>query len=284
MNLSNSAALNNRRGAGGKAQGRSLVWCTFLVAGCLFACASCSSLETRNLSPSPFLEHGSALQPLPQRSPFQGNWFAGRGELDDLRKTFNQIHVRPVNTSFILFEENPAAPGRRTSSAAPEDIREMADFMDRSLRAAFSAGTRVKWSVVTSPGPRTFVLGAALVELNPTGAALNAAKSVAGFFIPGAPLVSAAISVGAGAVADAAADGSIAIEVKVWNGETGKLLAEFFDRREDRSALIVNLNDYSAYGNARRAVEEWAEHLVELLETGSEHQVERSAAFSLIIF
>lgn len=83
-----------------------------------------------------------------------------------------------------------------------------------------------------------------------------------------------------GGLVKTTAKGSIAIEVKVIDGDTGELIIQWADREQDQSSLF-SLNDFSWYSHARGIVDTWAQQLVALHNTTTDKLVEDSLPFTL---
>jgi hypothetical protein len=113
------------------------------------------------------------------------------------------------------------------------------------------------------------VVELALVELVPSNAYWNAGATAAGFVIPGAGLLSAA---GAG---------SIAIEGRLRDGGTSKIIATFKDRRKDKVAP-VNIGSYTWYHGAEGNITDWAAEFAELINTPPNHVVKRPSPVTLM--
>ena len=87
--------------------------------------------------------------------------------------------------------------------------------------------------------------------------------------IPGAGLLSAA---GAG---------SIAIEGRLRDGGTNKMIATFKDRRKDKVAP-VNIGSYTWYHGAEGNITDWAAEFAELINTPPDHVVKRPSPVTLL--
>ena len=111
------------------------------------------------------------------------------------------------------------------------------------------------------PGSRTVILEMALVELVPTKVWLN---TVTVGLTTGTPVNR----------------GTVAIEGRIRDGASGKVIATFADR-EVSKASIVNRADLTWYFHAHRIIDEWAAQLVALVNARESEIVKRSSPFTL---
>lgn len=92
---------------------------------------------------------------------------------------------------------------------------------------------------------------------------LGAAKNLAAPIVGGFRLMALAMAPARTAVSsstDSPMQASVAIEGRIRDGVTKKVIATFADREKQESA-IVNLKDFSAYGNLEHIVEHWVFNL-----------------------
>ena len=242
------------------------------VAALLLAAAicACSIVEPSPPQITPFLTHADLLKPAPKRAPYQLVWTIREADPSFKPKPYTHVYLKPVNLAYL-----GGGSARKWHSslqvmpATPQEVREIADLLYADLLQSLTDSGH-NWRVASGVGPGVLVVEAALVELYPTQISYNVAGAAAGMFVPGGSTISAA------------GKGSIGLELKFSDGETGLVLGEVADRREDKKALIGDLKDYTRLGHARESVRVWAAQLKELLSTPLTHQVKRDLPFSFL--
>ena len=83
---------------------------------------------------------------------------------------------------------------------------------------------------------------------------------------------------GGGAVA-LPASGSVAIEGRIRDAQSGEVIFAFADRESDKAAA-VSAADLTWHYHAKEIADDWARQFVELSDTGPEHKVEDSSPFT----
>ena len=121
-----------------------------------------------------------------------------------------------------------------------------------------------------------------LVELVPTEPLLNAAVDIGALVVPGSKAIEEAAVVGAQAGGAAIASGSIAIEMKLTDSNTGKVLAEMKDRQSDPASIIPNVRDFERLGWSRKEIEDWSHQFVEVFSTEKSEAIAPSSGISLL--
>ena len=76
-------------------------------------------------------------------------------------------------------------------------------------------------------------------------------------------------------------DGWMAIEGRVRDAKTGKVMAMFADR-EAAKTRVVDVEAITWYGQARESMNDWADQFVLLANTPKDVTVEDSSAFTLL--
>lgn len=220
-------------------------------------------------SPAPlsdFVEHPDALAPNPGRAPFNRVWRNPSAQAWQRVRNFDRIAVLPVNVDYLRRRAGAFGP-KNGPVEQGRPIPAFAGYMQTRFEKAFARGG--VYQVVRSGGPRTLTLELALVELNPSNAAGNVIKTGADVFVPGAGLVGSAFT-----------RGSVAIEGKLRNGETGEVLYEFADREQDKTSLI-SFRDYSPYAHSRAAVNDWAREIEQISRTPRNQKIRGASRVTL---
>ncbi len=212
--------------------------------------------------PSGFIEHPEMMKKY-DLIPFQKAW------KDPNAKTsqYNEIMIVPVFTKNQLDKSWMENANIRTwTDNENNDVKEFAKYTENAFRKAVSRSK--KYKLVDKSGPHTMILELALVKIVPGKPVLGAAKNLAAPIVGGFKLMALAMAPARTAVSsttDSPMQASVAIEGRIRDGITKKVIATFADREKQESA-IVNLKDFSAYGNLEQIVDEWAKQFVEVLE------------------
>ena len=234
----------------------------------VIALSGCRVLKASPAPDSGFLPHASELKEMRERAPFHAIWTADPTSFADMKEHYKHIVIKPVRTEVVEAKIKKEDLPPSLEMQRIEEAREMSSYMTERFRAAIGEYPNQPVTVVDQPGPETFVVELALVEVVPTNAALNAIGTAAGLFVPGTGAVRLA------------ATGSIAIEGIVRDGSTNKSLLEFKDRETDKNSPF-SLKDYQEYAYIRQSIDEWAAQFAELTATPLDHTVEDSAPFTL---
>ena len=149
-----------------------------------------------------------------------------------------------------------------------EDRHTIANYLRESFTTALQNDPVVHHEVVNSPKHRTMILEMALVELVPTKAFMRSVMDVFGLLIPGAQVLGLTGS------------GSVAIEGRIRDADTGEVIFKFADRQQDKTA-IISAQDFTWHGHAKEIIDDWAKEFVELYDTPSSHMVAMSSHFTL---
>ncbi len=242
-------------------RGRALL----LVVICVTILAGCSTLKAK---PSV----GAGFVPVQQMSkmedlPFNKSWV--RDDLD--WKNYHTIMVKPVSTQHLLsatsWQEN-FRQGRMK-----EDAHKVARYMEDRFKVAFHNDPKKHFQVVDYPQADTVTLELALTELVPS----NVALEVLGYAPYGGGAAVKVLERATGAVS------TVAFEARVKEAKTGKTLAMFADREQQKFAP-VDLRALTWYGNAERIINEWADQFVEVVNKAPGEQVKESSPFTLMPF
>jgi len=182
------------------------------------------------------------------------------------RAKYDSIYVAPVVTAYLRPARGTVTQKAGGMPKAARPVREIAGLLRHSFENASRQSPQPMLHLTRSPHLGGVTLELALVELNPTDAAGNVAKSA----IPG----------GAGALLGGFTSGNIAIEGRVHDNLTGNILFEFADNEADKKS-VASVRDYGAFAHAQISIQEWARQFEELTRTPASHKVEDSSAFTL---
>lgn len=229
---------------------------------------ACSVFRASELPTSHFIPFPEKLHEMHERAPFQKAAIFDPARFRVLKAEYRALYVAPVNTE--IYEEKMQSDDLPESyvKRRTEEAHEMARYMRNKFIAAVRDHPDHPLMIAESPGPQTFVLELAIVDLVPTGAVINSVGTVAGFFVPGSGLVRLA------------GTGSVAMEGVIRDGGSGEPLAEFKDRQRDKTSPF-SVKDFQEYSHTRQAIDEWARQYAELSATPLEHRVEGSLPVTL---
>ncbi len=226
-----------------------------LCAAILSGCANQElTLKAHHVAPSAFLENPGSLSTQKQRAPFDTIWVDPSHP--DTGAGYKSVYIAPVTTQYLRPVNRPLVTVMEGPKAKDRPVQGTADVVRNSFIKAFRTSPAQRFQVVDRPGPGVLVVEMALVELNPTNVIGNAVKY-------GAP---------GGEALGPITKGNVALECKVRDGATKKLLLQFADNEQDKFAP-VSLRDLSSYGHARQAIYDWAKEFEELLRTPPSHKV-----------
>ena len=231
---------------------------------------SCASmhhkLKPKAVAPSAFLTHPAEMKAEPQRSPFLLNWTNPKPRA----KAKTKLFIAPVSLATLRPMSKRLANTESSDRAWMLGAKTLADYAHEQFTAAFRSAQKNRYELQSTPAKDTQTLELAIVELNPntiSGAVVrNGVNAVA---LPGTDLIFAK--------AARPLKGNIAIEGRLRDSQTGEPLFEFADNEESKSALIINVRDFTTYGQARLAIREWAAQLEQLLSTPGSIRVKDSS-------
>lgn len=236
---------------------------------CLIGCNTIvKQFKASPAEPSGFIANYQDMKENREHAPFHGLWFKDKAEFDRTRDKFKKIYFKPITTEFV---SNKGWWDKLNSPDCDEyrqDLKKISDYAKQAFDKAFELDPHKKLIVTQEPDSETVIYEIAIVELIATKAHINAIGTVAGSLVPGGGLVKTS------------ATGSIAIEVKVIDGETGEIIIQWADREQDQNS-IFSLSDFSWYSHARKSIDTWAEQLVELHNLTTKDQVDDSLPFTL---
>ena len=226
-----------------------------LVRILLFAIAlvssGCSVFRASPGTEAGFIPNPELLVNIGDTSPFNRAYIVNRAELASKKSTYDKLYVRTVNTDFLTQKLQGMAEKDDDVKERLEEVNEMARYLHDRFVYTVTEYPNFPYKIVTVPGPKTFILDLALVELHPTLPIWNGIGNILALFIPGGGAVSLL------------GTGSIAMEGLIRDGETADILVAFRDRQKDKSSLFT-IRDFEKYAHARVAIDEWAEAYAEL--------------------
>ena len=238
---------------------------TLAYLGILVSFGGCALLRASPAPSSGFLPHDDKVLENRKRAPFHGNYIPSTMRLDMLRAKYMKVYLAPLELGALREKMRIGMYSRRSIVDRLSDAESLAAYFDNRFKDEF---TKRGFTVLDLPSVDSLVWEIALVELEPSGAALNIAATAAGFFVPGTGLVKQFTK------------GSVAIEGIVRDAATGEIVTEFKDRESDKAAVIT-VRDFQRYSHARASLDEWAQQFAELASTASTVMVDDGSPITL---
>lgn len=232
--------------------------------------SSCSSLRAPKAAPSAFLPHAKELKTGDVHSPFQQNWTSPDAEA--VLKSRASIYIAPVSLAYLRPMSRSMSANAFTEAQRQEAARSLATYANSKVADAFTRGGSACHKLVSKPDRKSLTLELALVEFNPNSATGGILRTA----------INAAAIPGVDSVLLKRLKGNIAVEGKVSDGATKRSIFEFSDNQENKSALILSVNDFKSYGQARQAIDEWARQIEEVLRTPASTRVSRASSFVIL--
>ena len=203
--------------------------------------------------PSGFIKNDSIMSK-DENLPFHRAWYDKDADWD----RYNKVIVAEINTSYLAkatwWDSLSMAWDRE------EDTRHIAEYMKTKMEEAFEKKENNRFSVIKSgmPGTGTLVLEMALVELAPTKATVNAAGLLVGATID---------------------HGMVAIEGRIRDSVSGRIIAAFADREQGKSG--PSMHNYNWYGHAEKVIDDWAGQIVTASNTNFSQYIKDTEALAL---
>ncbi len=241
---------------------------TAAILSALLLCSCESAYEVMRadlMQPTTFLPDHDLLREQKASFPFRLMW---RDTETDWFK-YAKFKFEPVDASQLSEASWWEKITQGNATKMKQDIPELSAYMRSSFARSLKAASNYQLHETDSIDERTAVVRLAIVQLVPTKAFFNAVGTTVGFFIPGASF------------ANMANAGSIAMECKVFDGKTGKLILMLSDREKDETA-IIDINSYTWYGHAKEIIDGWAKGFAELAVKKDPDRVKKDFPINII--
>lgn len=215
--------------------------CLGLLAACLsLSILGCSSTDPAK--PSGFLERPDAMEQVGV-IPFQRIW----SQKDTNWDLYHNVCVAPVRADFLTKREIFPA----TSSV--REARRAGAKLEMALRETFEDDKVKRFRLVQRPAVRTLLIELAIVEITPRGTAGEKSKSTI--------------------------RGSLAMEGRITDAMTGRVLATLADRR--RGPSLITAPAIGWWGHVDRITKAWARDLVRALDQAGRREISGDWPFEL---
>ncbi len=211
------------------------------------------------------------MQPSPEETAFRREYTAQNYEPQRYRK----IYVMPVVfTDSIPNGTLEAANIRNWCGWRDEDLKELVDYAYVSLRNAF--GRDGRFTLADQPGGDAVKVEMALVRVVPGKPVFNGCTLVLLPF-PIGP----ALHAGLNAMTDGSFNSVCSMECRITDGRSGRLIMGLADNEKSKSA-ILNLLNFTAYGNQRQIIDELADNIVRKMAASAGDKIPEPANFVII--
>jgi len=227
-----------------------------------------SILKAEPAPDSGFIQDPEKMKPDRKRFPFDRVWCQGYG--CDWTK-YSSVVVKPIDLSHVLKMSWWDNFTIESKSELQEERHIIANYLREKIISEIKNDPNEYHEVVEIAKQDSMIIEFALVELVPTKVFMRTVADIIGFLIPGAQVLSLTGS------------GSVAIEGRIKDAETGVVIFKFADREQDISS-IVNIKDSTWHGHANEAIDIWVKEFVELYDTPPTHLVEASNHFTLRVW
>ena len=217
------------------------------------------------LPPTSFLPDHQLLIDQNASFPFNRMWY----DKDMDWKRITKMKFTAVDVSHMLSENWWDKISEANVAKMKNDVPELAEYTRNSFIRNIRRDTGNHFAVVDNVDEHTAIVQIALVQLVPTKAFFNAVGTTVGFFIPGVSFINVVNS------------GCVAMECKIIDGKTGKVIAMLTDRAKDESA-IIDINGYTWYGHAKEMIDEWAKGFAKISVAKDPTKIKREFPISLI--
>lgn len=190
-------------------------------------------------------EPGMVMDPEPSKGPFNHSWRTADSKVLSKNAAKTEIFVAPVNLKFLKPTGKTFARVEENRFGRPRPVGEVAAYLRKNFADAFTA-PGARYHPVQRAGKRSLILETALTEFTPTSPRGNIAKTVASFMV--GPI---------SAVAGPWVKGTIAMEARLRDPETGRVLYQFADRESD-PMTIYSVKNYQTAAFAELIISQWA--------------------------
>lgn len=236
----------------------------------LASCRSTNKLLKAKAAPlSPFVEQQHELISNRDRLPFHRMWWPRDQKVIAEAASRTRLYVAPVRMEYLRPVKKPLPRKEIEWGSIQRRENDVAFYLRNEFGRAFLRSPAPRYRLASAPGKDSVTLELALVELNPTSPKGNAVKTGLKFVV--------------GPVAGLGGyftKGNIAIEGKLRDSHTGKLLFQFADNEADKMTFY-SLRDFKPYGHAMVAVREWSDQFELFTRTRFDYRVKDSKFFTL---
>ncbi len=174
------------------------------------------------------------------------------------------LYIKDININFMNAKPETAAEKK--------DLDKLRQYFRDSLSKNIRQALKNDYNFIpkSTPSPDAYTLEIAITSITPTHAVTN-------MLLSGINELKAGVSTIGGQLVK---KGHISIAAKLAD-EKGRTIAEMADYREDHSALLFDLKDFTRYKHHERHIDEWSKEITETLTHPADYKVEAPKKFTL---
>ncbi|WPX41746.1 hypothetical protein QET93_006525 [Akkermansia sp. N21116] len=203
------------------------------------------------------------------RTPFLSFWADGNAhEWNDRVQGKHEkkqiLYIKDININWMDVKPK--------SDEEKRDLDKLRQYFRDSLRKNISQAAHNERNFIpkATSSPNAYTLEIAITSITPTPA-------VANLLLNGVNELKS----GVGTIGEQLVKkGHIAMAAKLTNTH-GRIIAEVADYREDHSALLIDLKDYTRYKHHERHIDEWSQEITLILTHPSNYKVDPPRKFTL---
>ncbi|MDD3118262.1 MAG: DUF3313 family protein [Victivallales bacterium] len=211
----------------------------------------------------------AVMRPSPEDTAFRREYVAADYNPDRIRKIF----IKPVIFTDTIKNNNMQGMSTREMIGLHrDDIKDLVDYAYTALRQAVPKNSN--FQVADRPGPDTLNIELALVQVVPGKPFYKGAMLLLVF--PIGTAVDSCVNL----ITDNSFNAQAAMECRITDA-SGKLVMGLADNEKNKAA-ILNLLNFTTYGNQRQMIDEWAQNIVKQLANIKGKSVPAPAVFVLI--
>lgn len=242
-----------------------------------FACvvvlllSGCSVLKSSEAPDYGFVPHPKRLTKNRLRAAFNKSWIAAPEIYRPVKGSYDSVYVKPIDIGILSDNFAQEIEDKEELQDRIDEAQEIANYFYNKIKLVLDSDPEYPLTHVDRSGPNTYVIELALVELDPTNRVINAAGTVAGFFVPG------------GGVVKIAGKSRVAMEGVVSGHERQPLLEQFKDRETDKTSFF-SVKDYQKYAHVRVAIDDWSMQLVQIPSSSLDSEIADSLPIAISPF
>ncbi len=247
-----------------------------LISLTMVSCRSAQRLvKAFPAEPSAFLIHAKELKETEaEKSPFLLDWKNRNNHAWAQAQKRPHIHIAPVNLDHLRPMSRPLSKIEVREKSRQKNVRKLAAYFHDSLTQAFRKAAEERREVVDPADRDSLVLELAITEFNPN-------PIMGGLMRKGINIL---LWPGAETAVSHKLKGYMAIEGRLRDQRTGKVLYEFADAEQNRSGIILYVHDYTTYSYFRKACREWSKQIEEVIRTEAAAAVKDSPPATFLLW
>lgn len=216
-----------------------------------------------------FLPHRERLIGKPADFPFHYFWLADSVQ----SQNYQNICVLPVNTAHVIKKAAVTDKEKKAFAQLEKEIVSLSSVMQNAYKIELRKNqSKTGLSVIETPEtPHTLVMELAICEITPTQSEMAIFGTVADFLlIPGISIITSNV-----------ASGSLVVECKVTDAQTGNLIMMYADREEDPAALL-NTAQFKPFESTRVNIQSLAEQTAKIFSSEQLKTLTRPFPLSIV--